>query len=99
MRLGEPERFPGRPQDWVALGMIGASWQPWPTVGLKAQLDLHTAFYDSALDELGDAAVQATAGGWWAIDSRRVLTVAVIEDLIVRAAPDVSLELGLEWRF
>jgi hypothetical protein len=99
MRLGKPERFPGRQQDWVALGMIGASWQPWPTVGLKAQLDLHTAFYHSALDELGTAAVQATAGGWWAIDPRRVLTVAVIEDLIVRAAPDVSLEVGLEWRF
>lgn len=98
LRLGQPETFPAQSRDWVALAMAGLSWQAFPRVGLKAQLDAHTAFYHSALEEIGNAAMQATVGGWWTIDERRVLTAAVVEDLIVRAAPDVSLQIGFEWR-
>lgn len=99
LAIGEPEVFPAVSRDVVGLGMFGVSWQPFTEVGFKAQLDLHTAFYDSQLEELGDPAVQATVGGWWSIDERRALTVAVVEDLIVRAAPDVSLQVGFEWSF
>jgi hypothetical protein len=98
LRLGQPDTFPGRSRDWVALGMLGASWQPFPQLGFKAQLDVHTAFYESELEELGSAAMQATFGGWWVIGERHVLTVAVIEDLVVRAAPDVSLQVGFQWK-
>lgn len=97
LRIGQPETLPAQAREWVAVGMVGASWQPFPRVGFKAQLDLHTAFYDSRLEELGDAAMQATVGGWWAVDERRTLTVAVIEDLIVRAAPDVTLQVNFAW--
>lgn len=97
MRIGQPETLPAQARDWVAIGMLGASWQPLPRIGFKAQLDLHTAFYDSRLEELGDAAMQATVGGWWAIDERRTLTVAVIEDLVVRAAPDVAFQVNFAW--
>ncbi|HSG65077.1 MAG TPA: DUF3187 family protein [Gammaproteobacteria bacterium] len=97
--LGEPDVFPAESRDWVALGMLGLSWQPFASVGFKAQLDLHTAFYDSELEELGDAAVQGTIGGWWALDERRRLTVAVVEDLVVHAAPDVTLHVGFDWSF
>jgi hypothetical protein len=77
--------------------MVGVSWQPFSRIGFKVQLDAHSAFYDSALDELGSPAMQATIGGWWSLDPRRVLTVAVIEDLIVRAAPDISIQVGFTW--
>lgn len=97
LRIGQPETLPAQARDWVAIGMVGASWQPFQRVGFKAQLDLHTAFYHSRLEELGDPAMQATIGGWWAIDERRTLTVAVIEDLIVRAAPDVVLQVNFAW--
>lgn len=96
---GQPDTFPGQSRDWVALGMAGVSWWPFARLGFKAQLDVHTDFYDSRLEEFGDAAMQATVGGWWAFDERRALTAAVIEDLIVRAAPDVSLQLGFQWSF
>jgi hypothetical protein len=99
LALGEPDVFPADSRDWVALGMLGVSWQPFASVGFKAQLDMHTAFYDSELEELGDAALQATIGGWWALDRRRALTVAVVEDLVVRAAPDVTVQVGFEWNF
>jgi hypothetical protein len=99
LRLGESEIFPRVNREWVGIGVFGLSWQPFSEVGFKAQLDAHTAFYDSALDELGRTAVLATLGGWWAIDQQRALTVAVVEDLIVRAAPDVSIQIGLDWTF
>jgi len=98
LRLGQPDAFPARNRDWIALGMVGASWQPFPNLGFKLQLDAHSAFYDSELEELGKPAVQGTMGGWWSLDERRVLNVAVVEDLIVHAAPDVSLQLGFEWK-
>ena len=99
LRIGQPESFPAQARDWVGIGMAGLSWQPFSRVGFKAQLDLHTAFYDSRLEELGDAAMQATLGGWWNVDERRTLTVAVIEDLIVRAAPDVVLRVNFSWSY
>jgi len=95
--LSQPEQLTVQSNDWVALGMVGVSWQPFTRLGFKLQLDAHSAFYDSALEELGQAAMQATIGGWWSIDRRRVLTVAVIEDLIVRAAPDISIQVGFSW--
>ncbi len=98
LRIGQPDRFPAQSNDWVGLGMVGVSWQPFARLGLKAQLDLHSAYYDSHLEQIGNAAMQATLGGWWAIDEQRVLTIAVIEDLVVRAAPDVSLQIGFEWK-
>ncbi len=98
MHIGQPETLPAQAHDWVGIGMLGASWQPFARVGFKAQLDVHTAFYDSRLEELGDAAMQATIGGWWAVDARKTLTVAVIEDLIVRAAPDVVVRVNFAWQ-
>ncbi len=41
--------------------------------------------------------MQATVGGWWSVDERRTLTVAVIEDLVVRAAPDVTIQVSFAW--
>ncbi|HEX9876622.1 MAG TPA: DUF3187 family protein [Gammaproteobacteria bacterium] len=97
LKLGEPEHFASRSRDWVALGMAGLSWQPFANVGLKGQLDFHSAFYHSGLEELGDVAVQASVGGWWAVDARRRLTLSLNEDLITRAAPDVSAQLAFTW--
>jgi len=97
MKLGEPEFLARRSEDWAGLGVVGGSWQPFPKIGLKAQLDFHSRFYDSALDELGKESIQASIGGWWALDDRRTLNFAINEDLIVRTAPDVSLHLSFSW--
>jgi len=97
MRVGSPDYFSARNEDWVVLGVFGGSWKPFPSVGIKAQLDFHSRFYDSALDEFGKDSIQASIGGWWAIDDRRRLNFAINEDLIVRTAPDVSLHLDFSW--
>ncbi|MEE9570956.1 MAG: DUF3187 family protein, partial [Gammaproteobacteria bacterium] len=66
-------------------------------VGLKLQLDYHSRFYDSALVELGTDSIQASIGGWWALDDRRTLNFALSEDLTVRTAPDLSVHLDFSW--
>ncbi len=98
MRVGNPEYLATRSEDWVGLGVLGGSWQPFEKIGLKVQLDYHTRFYNSSLVELGSDSVQASIGGWWALDDRRTLSFALNEDLTVRTSPDVSLHLGFSWR-
>ena len=98
MKVGEPEFLARRSEDWAGLGVVGGSWQLLPKIGLKAQLDFHSRFYDSALDELGKESIQISIGGWWALDDRRTLSFSINEDLIVRTAPDVSLHLSFSWR-
>ena len=97
MKLGEPQFLATRSEDWVGLGVLGGSWQPFSNVGLKVQLDYHSRFYDSALVELGTDSIQASIGGWWALDDRRTLNFALSEDLTVRTAPDLSVHLDFSW--
>ena len=97
--VGEPDVFAARSRDWVAFGVFGGSWRPRPRLGLKAQLDFHTRFYDSDLDEMGKDSVQASMGGWWSLDERRRLSFAVSEDLVVKTSPDVSIHIGFSWGF
>ena len=97
MYLGEPKFLADRNEDWAAVGVFGLGWQPSDRFGLKAQLDFHSRFYDSELDELGKDSIQASIGGWWAFDDRRRLIFAINEDLVVRTAPDVSFHVDFSW--
>ncbi|MGI9260273.1 MAG: DUF3187 family protein [Gammaproteobacteria bacterium] len=97
MFVGEPTYLADRNEDWAAVGVFGLGWQPSARLGLKAQLDFHSRFYDSALDELGKDSIQASIGVWWAFDDRRRLNFAINEDLIVRTAPDVSFHFDFSW--
>ena len=97
MFLGEPRFLPERSEEWAAVGVFGLGWRPTARLGLKAQLDFHSRFYDSALDELGKDSIQASIGAWWAFDDRRRLNFAINEDLIVRTAPDVLFHFDFTW--
>ena len=99
LRPGESDVFSLRTTDWVAFGVFGTGWQPLPRVGFKVQLDVHSSFFASALDELGASALQASVGGWWETDNGRTLTFAFSEDLIVKSAPDFAIHIGLGWKF
>ena len=99
VRLGESEVFSLQSEDWVAFGVFGIGWRPLRRVGFKLQLDAHSNYFSSSLDELGASALQASAGGWWKSDSGRTLTFAFSEDLIVKSAPDFGIHIGLGWAF
>ncbi|MCY3729789.1 MAG: DUF3187 family protein [Rhodospirillaceae bacterium] len=89
--MGEPDVFAARHEDRVLFGTFGGGWRPLPRLGLKAQLDFHSRFYDSSLDEMGKDSIQVSVGGWLAFGERRRLSLAVSEDLIVDSAPDFSV--------
>ncbi len=99
LRPGRSEVFSLVSRKWVAFGVVGAAWRPWRHVGFKFQLDMHSNYFSSSLDELGSSALQASVGGWWESESGRTLTLALSEDLIVKSAPDFGIHVGVGWNY
>jgi hypothetical protein len=97
MHVGDPEVIEFRSETWVYTGVLGGSWQRWPRFGLKAQLDVHTPFYDSPLEEIGETAFEVTFGAWMQRRKDARLEFALVEDLRVRTAPDVVLKIAAHW--
>ena len=99
VRAGDPHRIDFDSKTWVPTGIVGGSWQLLPKFGLKGQLDLHGAFYDSPLEEIGDAGIQATLSAWRRMGQRGQIEFAVVEDLNVSTAPDVVLQVAAAWQW
>ncbi|MGF1643109.1 MAG: DUF3187 family protein [Thiotrichales bacterium] len=77
----------------------GVAWSFSPRVELRAQVDAATGLYrDSALRLLNEV-VLLTAGVSVRPNSRWTLDLAVTEDLMVDAAPDVTFQIGLSRRY
>jgi hypothetical protein len=66
---------------------------------LKGQLDVHGAFFDSPLEEIGEPAIQATLSAWRRMGERGTIEFAVVEDLAVSASPDVVLQVAAAWQW
>jgi hypothetical protein len=99
MRAGEPERIDFDAEKWIYTAVVGGSWQPWPRFGLKAQLDLHRAFFNTPLEEIGEDAIQVTFGAWMYTGARGTVEFALVEDLEVSTAPDVVLQVAAKWQW
>lgn len=99
LALGEPERIVFTAKNRAIVGILGGSLKVLPKIGIKTQIDVHSAMYDTPLEELGQDAVLATIGGWWEAGQRIRLDFAVSEDLHVSTAPDVVLHLALRWQW
>lgn len=84
-----------RRNDWVVYGSSTVSWLYNEHISFKAQLDLHSAFYDSELTELGDSSAQLILGGALKLADHWVLDLSVSEDIAVDTAPDVIFQIGL----
>lgn len=87
-------------KDWVLYGSGTVSWLLSPKVSLKAQVDAHSAFYDSELKELGSHSAQLIIGGTIRLSQQITLDLSVSEDIAVDTAPDVVFQIGLniaEW--
>lgn len=99
VHVGDPDRIAFPAEDWAYTAILGGTWQPWPKFGLKAQLDFHSAFYDTPLEELGEDAIQVTFGAWRPAGRRGTLEFALVEDLEVSTAPDVVVQVAAKWRW
>ena len=99
VRAGDPELVEFDANTWVPTAILGGSWQLLPEFGFKGQLDVHGAFYDSQLEEIGETAIQATFSAWRRMGQRGQIEFAVVEDLNVSTAPDVVLQVATAWQF
>lgn len=82
-------------RDWVPLAGAGVERPLTGRLSLKAQIDAHGAWYDSALSAFADHAIQLTLGGSIAF-ARGRLDIAIIEDLVNDPSPDFGWHLT--WR-
>jgi len=94
-RLGDGDLLPARQRSFVWGGLAGLSWQAWRGLSLKAQIDVHSAAFDSNLAFLNEAVV-LTVGGDYRFASQWRLDLGVSEDLAVEHSPDVVLVMALK---
>jgi len=96
---GRPDNIAFHANRWVYTGILGGCWQAYPKIGLKAQLDVHGAFYDTPLEEFGEPAAMFTFAAWRPVDRRSTLDFAIVEDIRVSTAPDVVFQVAAKWRW
>lgn len=85
--------LPEQQKHSVLFSNLGMQFHPWQMVLLKAQLDMHTAFYNSSTDFLGHA-IQLTFGGSVLISKQHHLEIAVTEDVLPGTSPDVNFNIS-----
>jgi hypothetical protein len=96
--LGRGDLLREEQKGTVWFGGAGLHWRAWEWLTLKAQLDGHSAFYQSELDQLGKGSVMLTLGG--SIPVRRgAIDLAIGENLATDAVPDFMINLGYRIRF
>ena len=84
----------------VWFGGLGAGWSPLRWVAFKIQTNAHTSFYqDSELREVNAASAQLVIGGTLSLSDRTTLDIGVVEDIIVKTAPDVVFHFALRRQF
>ena len=89
-----------RQRNWVGFGGLGVGWSPWRWIAFKIQTNAHTSFYrDSELREVNAASAQLIIGGTIAFSDKTTLDIGVVEDIIVKTAPDVVFHFALRRRF
>jgi hypothetical protein len=77
-------------------GSLG--WQVWRYIELKVQLDYHTAFYDSGLDQLGTS-LQLLGGGTAKLPGDMFLDLGISQQLATDATSDVGFYLMVRHLF
>ena len=83
----------------VGFGTLGGGWRPASWIVVKLQIDSHTPFFDSDLQELGVVMGQLMAGVDLAVGKRTVLELGFSEDIVVDTAPDTVFRLALRSRY
>ncbi len=96
---GDSDVFGGATNDAVAFGTAALRWQATTRLAALVQLDLQSAYIDSELDELGGATVQLGVGGRVRTGADASLDLAIIEDLVGDATPDVSFHIAWSGNF
>jgi len=94
---GDNDLLSGQQKRAVGFANLGINYQPqrFSWMVLKAQLDGNSAFYDSALKNLGSDSLLINVGGTIRFTERVALDIGVAEDIVTSTVPDVAFHLAL----
>jgi hypothetical protein len=93
--LGNGDLLGREQKSFVRSGFVALTFNLTPATEFTAQIDAHTAAFDSNLEFLGDAQI-LTLGGAHRFHSGWRLELGVSEDVAVDASPDVVFVMRVE---
>ena len=94
---GDTDRF-AEQRNLSVYGSVGAQFAVNHRFRLIAQVDAHSAFYKSALTELGDPAVNLAVGARYLQGTSYTYEFSISEDIAVDTTPDIVARLALTYR-
>jgi Protein of unknown function (DUF3187) len=97
--MSEGARFVSQQRDWAWSAMAGVNAQLFEQLTLTAQVDAHSAVFDTTGLEFLGRAVMLSVGGTYEFVSGWSLDLGVSEDIEVESAPDVVFLFGLKKTF
>jgi len=97
--LRQPENIRFQAKEFAVAAVAGGGVALGARFGIKGQLDVYSALYESGLREIGRTGAQATLGGWYRMKRAMQLDFAIGEDIEVSTSPDVVIFLGLSRRW
>ncbi len=96
--MSDTDVLPERHNNWAAFGNLGVGFIAWDKLELKAQLDLHSALYDSQLRFLGNSS-QLSVGASYPINNAQQFDFVISEDIVHGRAPDILFQFALHSTF
>lgn len=100
--IGDKQAFGIKTQTHNWFTSTGLHWAMRPNLQIKAQLDAHSALFDSAIDELARSAVLLTLGGSYRSPKHRngaIFDWYISEDLTVNRAADFTFGMAMRHHF
>jgi hypothetical protein len=93
---GEGELLPGRQKAIVPYGAMGMKWRWRANLDLRAQVAVQGEYFHSQLNEIGGSTATLALGGALRLPRLGVeIDLALVEDLISDATPDLGLYLAV----
>ena len=78
---------------WGVFSNFGIEFQPWEQITLKAQIDNHSALFDTKILFMGEV-YQLTFGGSYLLDETHKIDFSIGEDIKRSSSPDVSFNIS-----
>jgi len=95
VRIGDAEFLPQQVRRMIYYASLATAYPLTPRWQLKAQLDVHTSLFDSALESLGGNALQLNVGATWQWRQQVQLDLGMTQNLVTDVTPDVVFFFAL----
>lgn len=94
--LGDGDVLPDLQEELVLYGGAGLSWKTSGNLYLVTQVNGHSRYFDSELDELGTPSLQWVIGGRYHWPNKNLdLGMALVQDVFSDTTPDVTFHFNL----